>query len=94
MVGIPLLALVIVDLAFAPKDAQHFIWLFSYDYINTPQGRPWPPALDFRPALIVFAALFAVATAALAWRRIQRGGRHRRSASWPSRSPTSCSTAT
>jgi hypothetical protein len=73
VVGIPLLALVIVDLAFAPKDAQHFIWLFSYDYINTPQGRPWPPALDFRPALIGFAALFAVATLALAWRRIQRG---------------------
>jgi 4-amino-4-deoxy-L-arabinose transferase-like glycosyltransferase len=72
VVGIPLLALVTVDLAAAPKNAQLFIWLFSYDYINTPQGRPWPPALDFRPALIVFAALFALATAALAWRRIQR----------------------
>jgi 4-amino-4-deoxy-L-arabinose transferase-like glycosyltransferase len=72
VVGIPLLALVIVDLAFAPKDAQHFIWLFSYDYINTPQGRPWPPALDFRPALIAFAALFALATLGLAWRRLQR----------------------
>src|SRR5579871_2803875 len=72
VVGIPLLALVIVDLAFAPKDAQHFIWLFSYDYINTPAGRPWPPALDFRPALIVFAVLFAGASIALAWRRVQR----------------------
>ncbi|HVT07785.1 MAG TPA: glycosyltransferase family 39 protein [Polyangia bacterium] len=72
VVGIPLLALVIVDLAFAPKDAQHFIWLFSYDYINTPQGRPWPPALDFRAALIAFAALFALATAAMGWRRLQR----------------------
>jgi 4-amino-4-deoxy-L-arabinose transferase-like glycosyltransferase len=73
LIGIPLLALVIVDLAFAPKDAQHFIWLFSYDYINTPQGRPWPPALDFRPALIGFAALFSLATAAMGWRRLQRG---------------------
>jgi hypothetical protein len=63
---------VTVDLAAEPKNAQLFIWLFSYDYINTPQGRPWPPALDFRPALIVFAGLFALATAALAWRRIQR----------------------
>jgi 4-amino-4-deoxy-L-arabinose transferase-like glycosyltransferase len=72
VVGIPLLALVMVDLAAAPKDAQLFIWLFSYDYINTPQGRPWPPALDFRPALLVFALLFAIATAALAWRRAQR----------------------
>ena len=94
VVGIPLLALVIVDLAFAPKDAQHFIWLFSYDYINTPQGRPWPPALDFRPALIAFAALFALATAALAWRRIQRGGRGRALPGWRSPSPSSCSTAT
>jgi hypothetical protein len=72
VVGIPLLALVLVDLAYAPKDAQHFIWLFSYDYINTPQGRPWPPALDFRPALIGFAALFALTTAAMGWRRLQR----------------------
>jgi 4-amino-4-deoxy-L-arabinose transferase-like glycosyltransferase len=72
VIGIPLLVLVMADLVGAPKDAQRFIWLFSYDYINTPQGRPWPPALDFRPALIVFAALFALASAALAWRRIQR----------------------
>ncbi|HEY6478371.1 MAG TPA: glycosyltransferase family 39 protein [Polyangia bacterium] len=72
VVGIPRLALVIVDLAFAPKDAQNFIWLFSYDYINTPQGRPWPAALDFRPALIGFAVLFALATLGLAWRRMQR----------------------
>ena len=72
VVGIPLLALVTVDLAAVPKNAQLFIWLFSYDYINTPQGRPWPPGLDFRPVLIAFAALFALATAALAWRRIQR----------------------
>jgi 4-amino-4-deoxy-L-arabinose transferase-like glycosyltransferase len=72
IIGAPLLGLVIVDLAFAPKDAQHFIWLFSYDYINTPQGRPWPPALDFRAALITFAALSVVATAAMAWRRVQR----------------------
>jgi 4-amino-4-deoxy-L-arabinose transferase-like glycosyltransferase len=72
VIGVPLLALVMVDLAYAPKDAQHFIWLFSYDYINQPQGRPWPPALDFRPALIAFAAAFALATAGLAWRRVQR----------------------
>ncbi|HVZ89379.1 MAG TPA: glycosyltransferase family 39 protein [Polyangia bacterium] len=72
VVGVPLLALMMVDLAFAPKDAQHFIWLFSYDYINTPQGRPWPPALDFRPALITFAALIGLATLGLAWRRLQR----------------------
>jgi len=72
VVGIPLLALVTIDLAGAPKNAQRFIWLFSYDYINTPGGRPWPPALDFRAPLIVFAGLVALAMLALGWRRIQR----------------------
>jgi hypothetical protein len=72
VVGIPLLALVTVDLAAAQKNAQRFIWLFSYDYINTPGGRPWPPALDFRAPLIVFAALVALAMIALGWRAIQR----------------------
>jgi 4-amino-4-deoxy-L-arabinose transferase-like glycosyltransferase len=72
IIGIPLLALVVHDLAGVPKDAQRFIWLFSYDYINTPQGRPWPPALDFRPDLWIFAALIALATLALAWPRVQR----------------------
>src|SRR5262245_52753022 len=71
-VGIPLLALVLIDLAAAQKNAQRFIWLFSYDYINTPGGRPWPPALDFRAPLIVFGALAALATVGLGWRRIQR----------------------
>jgi len=70
IVGIPLLALVLHDLAGQQKDAQRFIWLFSYDYINSPGGRPWPPALDFRAPLIVFGALIALATLALAWRRM------------------------
>jgi 4-amino-4-deoxy-L-arabinose transferase-like glycosyltransferase len=72
MIGLPLLALVLVDLAGAPKNAQRFIWLFSYDYINSPQGRPWPPALDFRAPLIVFGGLLALAMLAMSWRRIQR----------------------
>jgi hypothetical protein len=72
IVGIPLLALALFDLAGAQKSAQRFIWLFSYDYINTPAGRPWPPALDFRAPLIVFGGLFALATVGLGWRRIQR----------------------
>jgi len=61
------------DLAAQPKDAQRFIWLFSYDYINSPLGRPWPPGLTFQAALIVFGALFGLLTLALGWRRIQRG---------------------
>jgi 4-amino-4-deoxy-L-arabinose transferase-like glycosyltransferase len=72
LIGIPLLALVLVDLAGAPKNAQRFIWLFSYDYINSPGGRPWPPALDFRTPLIVFGGLLALAMLAMSWCRIQR----------------------
>jgi len=73
LVGIPLLALVVVDLAFLPKDAQHFIWLFSYDYINSPAGRPWPPGLDFGPALSIFAVVFGLCAIGLGVRRLQRG---------------------
>ena len=74
LVGLPLLALVMVDLVSAQNGAQHFIWLFSYDYINTPRGRPWPPALHYQGVLIAFAALFAVATLALIGKRLQRWG--------------------
>jgi 4-amino-4-deoxy-L-arabinose transferase-like glycosyltransferase len=71
LVGIPLLLLVTFDLAAVQKNAQHFIWLFSYDYINTPQGRPWPPELDYRIALVVFAGLFSMTILLLAWRRLK-----------------------
>ena len=70
--GLGLGAIVVVDLVEAKSSAQHFIWLFSYDYINAPKGRPWPDALDFRPALCVFAGTFAALTLALAWHRIRR----------------------
>jgi 4-amino-4-deoxy-L-arabinose transferase-like glycosyltransferase len=73
LVGLPLLGLVLYDLVSAQNAAQHFIWLFSYDYINTPKGRPWPPNLHFEPALIAFAIVFALATLALVWRRLRRG---------------------
>ncbi len=69
VVGTPLLALVAFDLTSAQKSAQHFIWLFSYDYINTPQGRPWPPDMNYIRALRVFAGLFSLAVLLMAWRR-------------------------
>jgi len=72
LVGLPLLALVVVDLASAQNAAQHFIWLYSYDYINTPRGRPWPPLLHYEHVLIGFAIAFGVLTAALVSRRAQR----------------------
>ncbi len=70
--GIPLLALVTVDVTSAQKSAQRFLWLFSYDYINTPQGRNWPGELNFAPALIVFAALFAAVALLLSWQRLRK----------------------
>ena len=71
VVGAPLLALVAFDLCSAQKSAQRFIWLFSYDYVNTPQGRPWPPDMNYMRTLWVFACLFTLATALLAWRRVR-----------------------
>jgi hypothetical protein len=71
VVGTPLLALVAYDLTSAQKSAQRFIWLFSYDYVNAPTGRPWPPDMDYGLALWIFAGLFTVATALLAWQRVR-----------------------
>jgi 4-amino-4-deoxy-L-arabinose transferase-like glycosyltransferase len=71
LVGIPLLLLVTFDLAGLQKNAQHFVWLFSYDYINTPLGRPWPPELDYRITLSVFAGLFSLSALLIAWERLR-----------------------
>ncbi len=71
-IGIGAWAIVTFDLVGAKNSAQHFIWLFSYDYVNAPKGRPWPPALDFRGPLIAFAIAFAIPTILLGWRRFQR----------------------
>src|SRR5207247_3043277 len=65
LLGAGVWAIVTLDLTAAKNAAQHFIWLFSYDYINTPRGRPWPDALDFRPGLIAFGAASSVAAALL-----------------------------
>lgn len=72
LTGIPLLAVITADLTSIPKSAQRFLWLFSYDYINTPQGRNWPEQLNFRPALIAFAALFSAVALLLCWPRLRK----------------------
>ncbi|MEO8213670.1 MAG: glycosyltransferase family 39 protein [Myxococcales bacterium] len=72
--GVGLWGIVVFDLVAAKNSAQHFIWLFSYDYINAPKGRPWPEALDFRRPLCAFAVAFALLAALMAWRRWQRAG--------------------
>lgn len=72
LVGMPLLAIVVADLLHARNSAQRFLWLFSYDYIHSPTGRPWPSQLDFRPALIVLVVLIALFTLGLGWRKLLR----------------------
>lgn len=72
LVGLPLTMLVTQDLVSAKNASQHFLWLFSYDYIHSPRGRPWPEELDFRTPLMVFAGIFVALTAALASRRLLR----------------------
>jgi 4-amino-4-deoxy-L-arabinose transferase-like glycosyltransferase len=72
LVGLPLLLLVTVDLVETKNASQKFLWLFSYDYIHNPRGRPWPESLDFSTALIAFAALFAVTTIGLTFKKVRR----------------------
>ncbi|MEO5770123.1 MAG: glycosyltransferase family 39 protein, partial [Polyangia bacterium] len=72
VVGLPLLGLVTADLVNAKSASQRFLWLFSYDYIHSPKGRPWPDALDFSFALTSFAVLFAAAMIALIFPRVRR----------------------
>jgi 4-amino-4-deoxy-L-arabinose transferase-like glycosyltransferase len=72
LAGTPLLVIIFADLLATQNAAQRFLWLFSYDYIYNPRGRTWPDALDFRPALGIFAALFAAAAVACAFGRLRR----------------------
>ncbi len=72
LIGIPLLALVALDVTDSKSAAQKFLWLFSYDYVHNKSGRPWPDRLDYSGALIGFCVAFAVATVALVVPRIRR----------------------
>jgi 4-amino-4-deoxy-L-arabinose transferase-like glycosyltransferase len=74
VVGLPLLLLISLDLVGAKTDAQRFLWLFSYDYVQSPNGRPWPPALDFSGILSAFALAFALGSVALFVPRARRVG--------------------
>jgi hypothetical protein len=74
LVGVPLLIITTVDLVDAKNASQRFLWLFSYDYIHSPHGRPWPDKLDFSTPVILFACAFAVATVALVIPRARRWG--------------------
>jgi 4-amino-4-deoxy-L-arabinose transferase-like glycosyltransferase len=72
LLGLPLLLVVLQDLVNAKNASQLFLWLFSYDYVHSPTGRPWPEQLDFSTTLIVFGVLFALGTLALGVRKLVR----------------------
>ncbi len=74
LIGVPLLGVIVADLVGARNAAQRFLWLFSYDYVHSPTGRPWPSELDFRTPLVVMAVLIALATLALGWKKLLRPG--------------------
>lgn len=74
LVGLPLLALVTYDLTKAPHNAELFLWLFNYDYVHSPVGRPWPTQLNFATPITIFCLVFAIAAVLLCWRRLQVAG--------------------
>jgi 4-amino-4-deoxy-L-arabinose transferase-like glycosyltransferase len=74
LAGVPLLGIVAADLLHARNSAQRFLWLFSYDYVHSPTGRPWPSELDFRTPLIVLVGLIALSTLAIGWKKLLRVG--------------------
>jgi hypothetical protein len=74
LVGVPLLGVIFADLVAARNSAQKFLWLFSYDYVHSPTGRPWPNQLDFRTGLTVIVILIGLATLAIAWKKVLRYG--------------------
>lgn len=74
IVGVPLLGIILADLIAARNSAQRFLWLFSYDYVHSPVGRPWPSQLDFRTGLVVLVVLTALATLVMGGRRLLRHG--------------------
>ncbi len=74
LTGLPVLALVTWDLTRTQNAVQRFLWLFSYDYVNDPKGRAWPPQLDYRVPMLIFAAAAGLATLAVAWPRLRRWG--------------------
>jgi 4-amino-4-deoxy-L-arabinose transferase-like glycosyltransferase len=72
LVGVPLLLVVVVDLVAEKNSAQHFLWLFSYDYIHSAHGRPWPEKLSYVGTLTAYGVAFGLLTIALVSARARR----------------------
>ena len=72
LIGVPLLGIITGDLVQARNSSQRFLWLFSYDYVHSPTGRPWPSELDFRTPIIVLVVLTGLVTLAIGWKKLLR----------------------
>jgi hypothetical protein len=76
LTGIPTVILVVWDLINRPQAAQLWLWLFTYDYINSPKGRAWPNPdghpLSFIPGHACFMVAAAVVLLVFAWPRLRR----------------------
>jgi 4-amino-4-deoxy-L-arabinose transferase-like glycosyltransferase len=76
LTGIPALVTVAWDLINRPQAAQIWLWLFTYDYINSPRGRTWPQEaghpLSFIGGHTVFLVLAVLVLLAFAWPRLRR----------------------
>jgi 4-amino-4-deoxy-L-arabinose transferase-like glycosyltransferase len=74
--GVGLLGVVAWDLVNRPQAAQLWLWLFTYDYINSPRGRAWPVVdghpLSFIPGHVVIVLCAALAVALMVWPRVRR----------------------
>jgi 4-amino-4-deoxy-L-arabinose transferase-like glycosyltransferase len=74
--GVGLLTVVAWDLINRPQAAQLWLWLFTYDYINSPRGRIWPVVdgapLSFVPGHVAILVLAALAVALIVWPRVRR----------------------
>jgi 4-amino-4-deoxy-L-arabinose transferase-like glycosyltransferase len=72
LIGIPALGIVAFDMMRNDRAAQLFIWLFAYDYVNSPGGRPWPPELSWSTLIAGFVAAWALMALLWSWRSTRK----------------------
>jgi len=75
-IGITVLVAVAWDFMHRPQAAQIWLWLFNYDYINSPKGRAWPMVngqpVSFVAGHAVFLVLGLAALVAMTFARLRR----------------------
>jgi 4-amino-4-deoxy-L-arabinose transferase-like glycosyltransferase len=74
LAGLPIVVAVTADFVARQDTPEKFLWLFSYDYVYSRVGRPWPPELELRPPVVALGIAFTLATLLIAWPRARRAG--------------------